>query len=637
MTRRWVAFDTETTGLNTWGTAEERGFWPARPFAVSWCWDNGKTGYARFEVDPFTREVLYDRKPKAFKRVAKFLSNPNVDKVGFNTNFDRLMCEAAGWTIRGRIYDAKTLVHTATMGGEMVYALKPLCDKFFEFSDQDQKDLRESVLAARHIAKLKGWRIACREDGHRKVPWAADYWLGDHELCKRYAIQDAERTALLYMFFLPMVLANEGMKRVWERETKLSTGAVWQMENAGVRIFPKHIKRLERYYDKYLAKQRRIITSIAGEDFNPNSPLQKIQKCITEQGLAPLRMTKPSKKFPKGQPSVDGVFMQHYAPQNKLCDAIVEWTNTYKAIHTFLEQYQRFWWEESPGIKILNPHIRTTGTITGRMSCSDPNLMNVASETTGRRRSRIAMKPREAMGPRPGKLWYLPDYSQIEVWLFAHLSGNTVMMKALLTGQDFHGYVARIVWGHLPDFEPKFTYYRKCAKLIMFCTLYGGGVKKLATLIPCSVSDAEKFKEAHSRNVPGIREFIQRTSNMVIRQGFLTNPMGRHYKIDPDFSYRAVNYLIQGSAADVLKSALNLVYDLLQEEWPEAQILLSMHDEIMIEIPYKYHCKRLMRQIVTCMQKAGEPMKLPVLLPVGIKICRRRWFRVKEIPLGKPA
>ena len=209
------------------------------------------------------------------------------------------------------------------------------------------------------------------------------------------------------------------------------------------------------------------------------------------------------------------------------------------------------------------------------------------------------------------------------------------MMDTLLTGEDFHGLIAKIVWGHLPDFKEKYTYYRKCGKLIMFCTLYGGGIKKLATLIPCTIEKAEKFKEQHSRNIPGIPQFIYRTSNRVLREGFLTNPMGRHYKIDPNFTYRAVNYLIQGTAADILKEALNLTYDMLQKDWPESQILLSMHDEIMIELPIKYHCKRMMRQIVTCMQKAGEPVGLPVLLPVGIKMCRKRWFRVKEIPLER--
>jgi DNA polymerase I-like protein with 3'-5' exonuclease and polymerase domains len=247
------------------------------------------------------------------------------------------------------------------------------------------------------------------------------------------------------------------------------------------------------------------------------------------------------------------------------------------------------------------------------------------------------MKPRETLGPRPGCLWYLPDYSQIEVWLFAFLSENKVMMEALLTGKDFHGTVAETVWGKEKDYQKRHTYYRKCAKLIMFCTLYGGGIGKLAQLIMCSYEEAAAFRARHAEELPGLKEYLHRVSNRAQRAGYIVNAMGRHCAVPSDKPYRAVNYEIQGAAADIQKEALINIYDLIVEDWPGCNILMSMHDESLIEVPYEYHSKELMREIVECMQRAADPVGLPVKLPVGMKICTDRWYKTKEIPLEDAA
>lgn len=641
--RTYVAIDTETTGLVPWGTVADKGFFPARPFAVSWCWNTYKTGYARFHVDPWQRKVLYERKPKTFARVQEILGDPNTIKIMHNAPFDRRMLILAGFEIRGLIVDTMVMSHICTYGGEFKYDLKTLCKKFFDIDDDDARDLRESVLAARHWAKGQGWCIAT-EKHFGKKPWIADYWLGDKALCKKYAIRDAERAMLLFEFFGPMIEKDPNHKAVFERETKLQAGPLWQMEHTGMRVFPESVDRLDRYYSRYIEKQERKIVKETGAtgvgkakgEFNPNSAPQKIAELIDKRGLEILRRTPPSKRFPHGQPQVSGHFLQHYAeldPPEPLCRAILEWANARRAVTGFIKTYREHMIPESPGVYVLHPQIRGIGPITGRMSSHDPNLMNVASETTGRRRSNIALKPRETLGPRPGTLWYLPDFGQLEVWLFAFLFDNEQMIDVLMGGGDFHGEIGKIVFGHEPDYEDRETYYRKCGKLIMFSTLYGGGVGKLAQIVPCSIEDAQKYRDTYMERLGNIKRVISRMSNRALRDGYILNPYGRYCYIHKDYPYKAVNYMIQSTAADVQKEALCNVFDCLDDEWRRARMLISLHDEMIIELPEAYHSKRLMRDLIRCMQAAGEPLGLPKPLPVGVKICRKRWHKTKEIEL----
>jgi DNA polymerase-1 len=641
--RTIVAVDTETTGLISWGNVSQRGFFPARPFAISWCWNTEKTGYARFDVDPWQRKVCYDRKPKTFKRVQQILGDPNTIKVLHHAPFDVRHLTHAGFKIRGPILDTLLLSHIATHGAEFRYDLKTLGEKFFDFPTTDVDELRESTLAARQWAKAQGWCIATEEHFGKK-PWVADYWLADKELCKKYAVQDAERTMLLYQFFMPIVEANPDYKRVFKRETKLYIGPIRQMEFTGMRVFPNHVDRLDKYYTKYIKKQEKVMAKEVGRplgkkksEFNPNSGPQKQAELVEKRGLEVFRYTPPSKKFPNGQPQVSGHFLQVHAENGEpLCRAILEWANARRAIRGFIKTYRQHMIPEktsSGRIHVLHPQVRGIGAITGRMSSHDPNLMNVASETTGRRRSNIALKPRECLGPRPEHLWYLPDFGQLEVWIFAKVSENETMMKVLNSGGDFHGQIGKIVFGSEPDYKDRLVYYRKCGKLIIFQTLYGGGIKKLSQTVPCSMDKAAEYKKAYMTRLGDIDRYIHRLGNRARKDGFVKNIYGRHSFVHPDYTYKAVNYLVQGTAADVQKEALINVYQKLQEDWRRARILISLHDEMIIELPEAYHSKRLMRDLITCMQRAGEPLNLPKPLPVGVKVCRTRWHKTKEIEL----
>jgi len=261
--------------------------------------------------------------------------------------------------------------------------------------------------------------------------------------------------------------------------------------------------------------------------------------------------------------------------------------------------------------------------------------MQVA-DTKGRRSSEIQHKPREAFGPRDGHLWYLPDYSQIEVRLFAYLSADPVMIDLLHSGEDFHAQAATRAWGHEPDFKLEFDHYRKRAKILMFCLLYGGGYSKIMDALRATYEEAVGFKDTWDQQIPGMQKYINRIKNRAKRDGYIVNLYGRHHLFDdPRFSYKGVNYMIQGTAADIIKSAMNRIDQLILDEWPKMRMLMTLHDEIILEVPYAYHSQELMRNIVDCMQwDSIHMLKLPRKLPIDFEIAPHRWAFTRKIKLA---
>jgi DNA polymerase I-like protein with 3'-5' exonuclease and polymerase domains len=279
----------------------------------------------------------------------------------------------------------------------------------------------------------------------------------------------------------------------------------------------------------------------------------------------------------------------------------------------------------------------------GELVCanSDPNLQQVASATTGLRKAEIPARPRECFGPRPGCLWYLPDYSQIEVWLFAFMSGEANMQQLLLSGYDFHQGVADKSFTRKPDYEARKKYYRKLAKLIMFGKLYGGGVGtaerpgRMTKLLQMPFEQAKEFIDSFEEQFRSVAAYTKMLTNRAKRDKEAWNVYGRKYTLDTEWAYKVVNYMIQGTAADLLKVATMRIDWMLERRWPHPQLglLNTVHDELIIEVPYSLHSMALMRDIVWVMQMDSDLVGVPVPLPVGMKVATKRWSHTKDIEL----
>lgn len=682
-----ISVDSETTGMMPWGgmrrvlydfgtkkkpDIEARMVHPARAFVWTLCDRDGNTDYIRADVDPMTREVIWRDRNK-FQAVADIWEDADITKLGHNPRFDASVAEKSGMVIRGKVIDTQIVAHIATSGQELTYALKQLCKKYFRYSDDDEKALLKDVNKRRQQAKKDRWSIATTAFAGKK-PAKADMWLSTDDLLAPYAVGDVIRAMLVYMAWWKEIRKDKRSREVCDREHRLFW-ALKDMEDVGVRVYRPRVRSLITFYDEYKAKQAAVASDNGGKGLNYKSTPQMAKVFYETRNHLPNYTETYNPKLGRFNYGLNGDALLKMAngyviqsnewesrdryteglpigakwyrnkktgaryikvPPDKLAKAVLEHNAAQQTNNSFLHVYRKYWIKESPGVWVLHANFKQTGAITGRLSCSDPNMQQVASETTGRRKADIQSRPREAFGPRPGCLWYLPDYSQIEVWLFAWLSGEKKMQEQLLSGRDFHSGIAKEVFGKRDDFSELADYYRKCAKLIMFCKLYGGGVPKVAKLLKSDLDTAQEFVAGYEAELPGVKKFMSDLIKTATEEGEVWSPFGRRYTFDANYAYRAVNYLIQGTAADVMKNGIINIHQMLKDlrhKWRGVRLLITVHDEVIIEVPKKMHCIELMTDIIRAMQMDSDRLGLPVKLPVEMKIAKTRWSRPTKIKL----
>lgn len=657
-----IAYDTEGTGLIPYGPEWYWGYCPARPFAFAFCDSEGNTAYLRSKVDPTNRRVIHDPQDKIL--IDDALSDPTVVKIGHNIGYDRRLSKTAGFKWSDiELHDTQILAHVATAGDELSYALKPLAKKWSGFPDADEKELEKAVAIARREAKAKGWLIAggkkevdkgehCVFAGNKPVK--ADYWLAPAHLCKRYAIGDVERAMLLFLLWFPAL--HEDPEHGWWtycREMQLFH-VLRRMEERGTRVFPDDTASLITFYEDYKKRMRQMATENGGYNpFKPDQPLnfnstkQMQEKFYREKGY-PIVYDEKTER-----PTVNKFVLAKWGATDEdtgeymdpLAKAILEWKAADQTNKSFLKIYQRFWYPISKKRKVyvLHPNYNQSGAVTGRMSCSDPNLQQVAAADTGLRKAEIEQRPREVFGPRPGCIWYLPDYSQMEVWAFAYIAEEPTMQEILLSGHDFHQGVADKSFIRRMDYQERRKYYRKLSKLIMFGKLFGAGIGseekpgRMTKLLEMPFKETKEFIESFEAEFQEVKTFMRDRTRQAEREGEAFNAYGRRYSFEADWAYKVVNYLVQGTCADLMKVATMRVDWMLETRWAirdhRIGLINQVHDELIIEVPYRLHSKELMRDIVYVMQMDSEFLGLPVPLPVGMSTAKKRWAFKKDVEL----
>jgi DNA polymerase-1 len=613
----------------------QQGIGPDEPFIITMSNPDLETIFLRAEeVNPYTRKVTWN--PNHLQLVQDLVGDPNNYVVMHHAAFDYEMLRVVGVKVRCHVHDTRVMAHVCDPSLPS-YRLKTLCSSILDIDDDDQQVLVEDTRRARRLAKAKAWRLAS-ERLHGKEPVHADYWMADPELVKTYALRDATRAMLLFQFFGDLLREDkkEGgrLGEIYRSEMKLFW-VLRRMQKYGTTYLPEKGAELLEFYSRYMAKQKRRIRRMGFADLNCQSPKQMKEIFVEQRGYTTQRRT------PTGQPKIDAEQLMAWArgsargadvdgdgpDGDRLARAILEWKAGKKVLE-YLDAYERFrCTRKKDRSAVVHPSYKQTGPITGRLSCSDPNLQQVASAETSRRHSQIRARQRECFGPRPGHLWYLPDYSQIEVWIFAFQAQGEVMCRALLSGHDFHLSTAQAAWGQRDDFEEFKKWWRQRAKMILFSKFYGGGIDKIAELIRCPREDAEQFNGDFENSMPEVPRYMRRLSNKVRREGELINLFGRRYPIDPNLAYRAVNYMIQGSAAEVIKRAMIR----LDKLHPRIRLVGTLHDELFLEFPKRLESKQLVTDMRGIMQKDSKIVGLPVPLPVTFKRTESNWSEAEEI------
>lgn len=622
-----IGYDTETTGLNPWSSAvyAKYGMAAARPFAFAFKDVFGNSAFIRWEVNPKTRQVIASKRD--IKDMSEILGDPNIVKVGHNISFDIRMSRLSGikfdWT---KIHDTQFLAHVLTGGSLFSYALKTLASQWLEMENTSQKELEENTKKARHEAKKKGWNISNEEVHGKKEHWRADYWLADPEVLKKYALDDLEMTVPLYLGLAEKLEEAPSLKPVYETEIAVMK-ELYRMEMAGVNCFPEKLKTLRKFYQNYSDSWKKKIDALGGKGLNVNSPKQMVNLFVKQRGNKVYNFTD------SGAPSIDNDELLRLSEKDPLAKAVLECKASESMILKFINPYERFR-AQSKNCWVLHPHFKQT-TITGRLACADPNLQQVASPDSIKKKADIVLKPREALGPRPGYFWYLLDYSQMEVWLFVFQAKDKILMQALLDGVDVHEAVGKQVWGHLPDWKPGKTIYRKKGKTTMFLKQYGGTAKAGAALFGCSRSEAQDIIDEFDRRLPGVSDYVERKTRFAEKAGMIENVFGRRYYLDSRFAYKAVNYDVQGPCADMIKRAICRIGPILRfkKEW-EAKLVLTIHDELVVEVSEradKLYRRKIIDAVKTEMQRDSKKVDLPVPIPVGCKITSTTWAEAREL------
>lgn len=644
-----IAVDTECTGANYWQGA--------RPFAFSFCTEEGKTAFVRFKVDLFSRKVIPTS--EGFTDIDKLLRDPTTDKVFHNAKFDIRMLEGMGFVIRGGIHDTVYAVHCCD-SKQPNYKLKRLAKTLADFPDDDEKEVKKSVIEQRKVGKKKGWLLG------EKVE--EDYHLADPKILESYARKDAERTMLLWLFF------RKEMKRLrtwdsYQREMKLHP-ITYSMEKRGVRFLRKEcIQEVASWEKKVEDGEAEIEREAPGVNINSG---QQLVKYFLSQGATFQRLTK------KGRPSVDAKSIDLLAAQGiKLAKRIKEVRSSERALSTFKQYISLAVKNKTTNDWEIHCDYQQIGPVTGRFSCRKPNMQNV-SDPLGSQGD-VIFEGRKVFGPRNGYWWLHFDYSQLETVLFAEISGEKFIQNALKSGRDLHSETANRVWGgkdnplgiekimslgHSRKYSIELMRShdwdivkaeasighkgsRKHAKMLLFLKIFGGHIPAAMELLGVTEEEAGGIIGDYDRAFPGVNKFIRETARLARADRFVWDLYGRRISVDPDYAYQATNYKVQGTAASLIKDRMIAVDDYLTElrnrgykmefgkdNWEvqsiDAHLLLTIHDELVIEIRKDQVYAGILRRIADIMIDHGGRLKT-MDLKVKCEVSTQKWSQKSKL------
>ena len=394
----------------------------------------------------------------------------------------------------------------------------------------------------------------------------------------RYACEDADATWLLRRKFEPQ-LREAGLEGLFRDVEMPLVSILAAMEDHGVLLDTTMLEGLSRDFATRLAELEGRIFALAGGPFNLNSPKQMGEALFERMGLKSGKKTKGKTGW-----STDNEVLTSLAEEHEIARLILDYRGVAKLKSTYTDALPRL---VSPKTGRVHTSYNQTVTATGRLSSSDPNLQNIPVRSDEGRRIRHAF-----IAP-PGCVILSADYSQIELRVLAHLSGDPVFCHAFAHDEDIHTRTAAEVFGLFPEMVT--SEMRRQAKTINFGIIYGQGSFSLAKQLGIARKTAEEFIAAYKERHSGAIAFLDACIRQAEETGFVTTILGRRLPI-PDigsqngnvaaFARRnAINYPIQGSAADIIKCAMIRVDRRLRAEGLASRLIMQVHDELVFEVP----------------------------------------------------
>jgi len=510
------------------------------------------------------------------------LGDPAVAKIGHNIKYDWLVLRRAGVALRGVAFD--TMIASFMIDpGKRSHGLDTLA-------------LEQFNVQLRLYGDLVGKGRSERSFDEVPVSEAADYCCADSD----YALRLRQR-------FAP-TLADHHLERLFHDVEMPLIGVLADMEWEGIAIDGAHFARLANQMRGELSQLEHDIHQQAGVAFNLNSTPQ-LRHVLFE------KLQLPVLKKGKTGASTDAEVLEELAGMGHAVPRLLlEYREIAKLLSTYLDVLPA---EVNPATGRIHTSFNQIGAATGRLSSNDPNLQNIPV------RSARGEEIRRGFVPRPGHRFIVADYSQIELRLLAHLSGDAAFVEAFRAGGDIHRQTAALIFGVAP--EAVTAEMRGRAKTINFATIYGQGPHALARQLGIPYEDARRFIDDYFVRFAGVRSFLDRTVEEAKQRGYVETILGRRRYIpelkDKNFSVRAfgertaTNSPLQGSAADLIKVAMIKVSDAVRAGF-EAKLLLQVHDELVVEAP-QAEVEEVARLVKDCMEGAAV-LHVPLVATVGI-------------------
>ncbi len=568
------AFDTETTSLN---------YMQARVVGVSFAVEAGTAAYVPFGHDYIDAPEQLSEE-QVLGALKPLLEDPDKAKLGQNLKYDANVLKNHGITLRGIAEDSMlesyVLDSTGSRHDMDSLALKYLGESTIHYED----------IAGKGAKQLSFNQIALEQAGP-------------------YAAEDADITMRLHQALSPMLCGDEALERVY-RDIELPLVPVLsRIERNGALISKAMLAQQSLEIADKLKVLEQQAFDIAGGEFNLSSPKQLGEILFERLNIPVIRKT------PKGAPSTAEEVLVELAHDYPLPQVILEYRGLAKLKSTYTDKLPQLI-DENTGRVHTSYHQAVAAT--GRLSSSDPNLQNIPIRSAEGRRIRKAF-----IAPKGYKI-LAADYSQIELRIMAHLSGDEGLIRAFKNGEDIHRATAAEVFGVAP--EAVSDEQRRNAKAINFGLIYGMSAFGLGRQLHIGRNEAQQYIDLYFERYPGVHRYMEDTRKLAAEKGYVETLFGRRLHL-PEINARngqrrqaaertAINAPMQGTAADIIKRAMIAVDDYLLSEQPDARMIMQVHDELILEVA-EAQLDAVRERVVALMSGAAE-LAIPLEVGVGV-------------------
>jgi DNA polymerase I len=429
------------------------------------------------------------------------------------------------------------------------------------------------------------------------------------EQASEYAAEDADVTLKLYQVLNTKLAETPRLQEVVESIEIPAMKALAKMERTGVLINPKLLSDQSRKLGERLEQLQTEVWELAGETFNLGSPKQ-LQTILFEKMELPI-----IKKTPKGQPSTAEEVLVELAENYDLPKLLLEYRSLSKLKSTYTDKLPL---QINPTTGRVHTSYHQAVAATGRLSSTDPNLQNIPI------RNEEGRKIRQAFIAPPGHKIVAADYSQIELRIMAHLSQDTGLLEAFNQGKDIHTATAAEVFEVSVD---EVTHeQRRRAKATNFGLIYGMSAFGLAKQLGVERGEAQHYIHTYFARYPGVEQFMDSIRAQAAEDGYVETIWGRRLYL-PEINARngmrrkaaertAINAPMQGSAADIIKKAMNAVHDWIESSKPPVTMIMQVHDELVFEVHEDY-IDEAQQKIIQIMQDVAE-LSVPLVVEAGV-------------------